>query len=399
MMLYVFLLALLPAQSLCQTEFGSAPVRNVADFSSAGVESAVNAPTDGTTDATPAVLAAIAALPPSGGQLYFPAGTYLLTQALNISNVPVAIVGDGMSLSVLRWSPAAISSGILVSQASTTALVTVHDISLYTDVTAAARGVALTIDLSSQISPTAGNVLQDRVSPRASIENVDVRHARGEVAGGWQGGVYLHNALHITINRVHFTGYNSNTGPKTASEFGIKIDGSGSPVEIDLSQVWMQFCQFGVEITGTVEGVSITQANMVAVVVGVSSVTASKPQLALSQSHIAAYVSGIVATGSNSLNVYSCLIYAFADRPAGQTFIGINVSQSTGNVLNMNQFADTSTVPGMFTAIAFDNVDFSSVANNICLTPVTAFSNVLNPVSRLDNFANNICEGQINDSG
>lgn len=395
----MLLLLLLPVLCLGQTEFGSAPVRNVANFASAGVESVVTAPTDGVADATPAVLAAIAALPPSGGQLYFPAGTYLLNQALNITNVPVAIVGDGMSLSVLRWSPTAVSSGIVVSQSSTTALVTVHDISLYTDVSAVAKGVALTIDLSSQIAPTAGDVLQDRVSPRASIENVDIRHARGEVAGGWQGGVYLHNALHITINRVHFTGYNSNSGPKTASEFGVKIDGSGSPVEIDLSQVWMQFCQFGVEITATVEGVSITQANMVAVVVGVSSVTASKPQLAVSQSHIAAYVSGIVATGTNSLNVYACLIYAFADRPAGQAFVGINVSQSTGNVLNMNQFADTSNTPGMFTAIAFDNVDFSSVVNNICLTPVTAFTNVVNPVSRLDNFSGNICEGTVNDSG
>lgn len=199
--------------------------------------------------------------------------------------------------------------------------------------------------------------------------------------------------------RVHFTGYDGNSGPKTSSEFGVKIDGSGSPVEIDLAQIWMQFCQFGVEITGTVEGVSITQANMVAVVVGVSTVTSNKPQLALTQSHIAAYTSGIVATGTNSLNIYGCLIYAFADRPAGQAFIGINVSNSTGNILNMNQFADTSTPSGLYTAISFTNTDFSSVVNNICLTPVTAFTNVVNPISRLNNFANNICEGTINDSG
>lgn len=199
--------------------------------------------------------------------------------------------------------------------------------------------------------------------------------------------------------RVHFTGYDGNSGPKTSSEFGVKIDGSGSPVEIDLAQIWMQFCQFGVEITGTVEGVSITQANMVAVVVGVSTVTSNKPQLALTQSHIAAYTSGIVATGTNSLNIYGCLIYAFADRPAGQAFIGINVSNSTGNILNMNQFADTSTPAGLYTAISFTNTDFSSVLNNICLTPVTAFTNVVNPISRLNNFANNICEGTINDSG
>ncbi|KAK9820727.1 hypothetical protein WJX74_004727 [Apatococcus lobatus] len=458
--LAVCLLSYGTARVQCQSEFAAAPVLNVIDFgttaegngSSAGVEEAINAPTDGVTDATPAVLAAIAALPASGGQLYFPTGVYLLTQALNINNVPVAIVGDGMSLSILRWSSTASSYGISVSQNSANAVVSVHDISFYTDAAQTTQGVALTIDLSAEIAPNAGNILQDRVSPRAAVENVDIRHTQGEFGGGWIGGVYLHNALHVTLNRrenfgapatapsgfqirqgictwiqgvpelslcrtiycsslglggnlpqmvdwVHFTGYDGNSGPKTSSEFGVKIDGSGSPVEIDLAQIWMQFCQFGVEITGTVEGVSITQANMVAVVVGVSTVTSNKPQLALSQSHIAAYTSGIVATGTNSLNIYGCLIYAFADRPAGQPFIGINVSNSTGNILNMNQFADTSTPSGLYTAISFTNTDFSSVVNNICLTPVTQFTNVVDPISRLNNFANNICEGTINDSG
>ena len=62
-------------------------------------------------------------------------------------------------------------------------------------------GVALTIDLSAEIAPNAGNVLQDRVSPRAAVENVDIRHTQGEFGGGWIGGVYLHNALHVTLNR------------------------------------------------------------------------------------------------------------------------------------------------------------------------------------------------------
>ena len=132
----------------CQSEFASAPVLNVIDFgttaegngSSAGVEEAINAPTDGVTDATPAVLAANAALPASGGQLYFPTGVYLLTQALNINNVPVAIVGDGMSLSILRWSSTASSYGISVSQNSANAVVSVHDISFYTDAAQTTQG-------------------------------------------------------------------------------------------------------------------------------------------------------------------------------------------------------------------------------------------------------------------
>ena len=135
----------------CQSEFAAAPVLNVIDFgttaagngSSAGVEEAINAPTDGVTDATPSVLAAIAALPPSGGQLYFPTGVYLLTQELKIDNIPVAIVGDGMSLSILRWSSTASGYGISVSQNSANAVVSVHDISFYTDAAQTTQGMPM----------------------------------------------------------------------------------------------------------------------------------------------------------------------------------------------------------------------------------------------------------------
>lgn len=59
----------------------------------------------------------------------------------------------------------------------------------------------MTIDLSPEIDPTVGGVLEDRVSPRAAVENVDIRHTQGEFGGGWIGGIYLHNALHVTLNR------------------------------------------------------------------------------------------------------------------------------------------------------------------------------------------------------
>lgn len=150
-----------------QNEFSAAPVLNVIDFgttadgngSAAGVEEAINAPTDGVTDATPSVLAAIAALPASGGQLYFPTGVYLLTEQLNIINTPVAIVGDGMSLSVLRWSATASSYGINVTQNSANAVVSVHDISFYTDAAQTTKGTLASRSKSLGIHLALLNVL------------------------------------------------------------------------------------------------------------------------------------------------------------------------------------------------------------------------------------------------
>lgn len=54
-------------------------------------------------DVTAAVQAAINALPAAGGKLYFPAGRYLLSATLTITNKTVVLYGDGMDVSILEW--------------------------------------------------------------------------------------------------------------------------------------------------------------------------------------------------------------------------------------------------------------------------------------------------------
>jgi anthranilate/para-aminobenzoate synthase component II len=59
---------------------------------------------NGTADDTIAIQAAMDAIPSTGGNLYFPAGTYILTDVVTITDKPITIHGDGMNISVLKWT-------------------------------------------------------------------------------------------------------------------------------------------------------------------------------------------------------------------------------------------------------------------------------------------------------
>jgi hypothetical protein len=59
---------------------------------------------NGTADDTIAIQAAMDAIPSTGGSLYFPAGTYILTDVVTITDKPITLHGDGMNISVLKWT-------------------------------------------------------------------------------------------------------------------------------------------------------------------------------------------------------------------------------------------------------------------------------------------------------
>ncbi len=71
---------------------------------------------DGVTDDTAAFNAAITAVPPSGGEIYVPAGRYKLTNTLTITGKSIAFRGEGQRNSTLVWSGAPTwAPGILFS--------------------------------------------------------------------------------------------------------------------------------------------------------------------------------------------------------------------------------------------------------------------------------------------
>ena len=66
--------------------------KNVKNFGATG---------DGVTDDYPAISAALNDIPSTGGVLYFPAGTYLISTQITVSGKNITIAGDGMEISII----------------------------------------------------------------------------------------------------------------------------------------------------------------------------------------------------------------------------------------------------------------------------------------------------------
>lgn len=86
------------------------PYYNVRDYGAVG---------NGVADDTSAIQATInAAVAASGGVVFVPAGTYILTSGLSVAGVFVALLGVGQRLSILKYTPSA-GTAVTFSSAST----------------------------------------------------------------------------------------------------------------------------------------------------------------------------------------------------------------------------------------------------------------------------------------
>jgi hypothetical protein len=189
-----------------------------------------------------------------GGVLYFPAGEYNLTFRLPFGDIPVTICGDGIGVSVLKWTsqnPAA--AGIVVIHTPNNfAPVTVHDLSLHT-----------THDLSGA-SSIALEISYDAITHhskmRCSIEGLEIR-GEDTNAHGWQTAIRLQNCQNATVRQVFVSG----TGilvpnGQATSLHGILYAATGAgnrSTDFKVSQCLFIGVRSCIAVSGAVEGVSV----------------------------------------------------------------------------------------------------------------------------------------------
>lgn len=326
---------------------------------------------DGLADDTAAVQAAMTAACAVKGVLYFPQGTYKLTDALTCSGA-ITIAGSGPN-SILRWVTAATGQGIAVTQPLARDFLYVKDLKFVTEKTG---GTALYLDSMPQaidISPDPqGMVVVDRVHSRMLVDNCHFSNAglldSGDVLDGkgWTTCIDINGAIYVVVRACNFCGI-ADTPYRGTTTHGIYFHGTpsdqysnGHPVTLKVSSCTFTFCVNGVYAYNC-EGVYVDQCDAVACDYGYSVKSdIGHPQVNICNSHANCYSASIVVDGQWGTSIVGCLLYGIQTNTG---WVGIYMT-GNGNVGSIvgNSFCVFGTVTQ--NGIVVDHYGYLAISNN-----------------------------------
>ncbi len=297
----------------CHTGTASAQVANPYNVRSHGAMG------DGSTDDTAAFIATIAAIPAhGGGEVYIPAGTYRLTQTLNVTDKSIAFRGEGQRNSQLVWTGNTVSHGINFSSTSLTTNYTfeVHSLSFVRD--------------GNQTSGAAINaswaIPADRNSygaVTATIHDVHVGAPSTAPAGNssFLVGIAVASANGVKISNFQLMG-------DFVATAGIQINGPSSNIHItdgDISQ-WVE----GITVQAGVNDVHIDNVEAAGVYYGFHLLGGTGTSI--SNCHAFANTRGIEVGNATDIAIVNNLIFsgACAGDSCATPWIGIHAFASAG---------------------------------------------------------------------
>jgi Pectate lyase superfamily protein len=348
---------------------------SVTDFGAVG---------DGVTDDTTAFADAVAYATAARKALRIPGGTYLLSRQIVFANAPVALIGDGIGLSVLLWSASATSVGISISSNADTQFHCVRDLSL---LIAKKGGTAITLDYTGQVESVrfpGKKLTMDRSSPRFLIENCFFSGNADEWTTGWDVGVDAIAAVKGNIVKCSFNGWlHSAVTTTPGSPFGFRFRGldttyeNGHPCEF-LVEFCSIYCTANAIAFNGIEGGFVGGCNLVGCTYGVVWEDGfGRPQLNVSNTHINTYSCGILAINCAEFTAQGNLIYGALDSSQPMTGIQLGGTTTTFSVGSSyfcilgNTFMNTSTTHG-FNAIIIARGTFGLIDANIFQAASTA---------------------------
>jgi pectate lyase-like protein len=316
---------------------------------------------DGTTDDTGAFQAAVNALPPSGGKLYFPAGIYKLTHTVNITDKPVALCGDGMNISVLRWTGQGMAghNGIEYA-ASQQRIFTMYDLSLEA-VPSLTTGTALAGSAIKLTYPAQQSVFETTIQfQRVYFSPLRTGNTwNPTLTGGWTTCVEGIDANYPNITDCTFLG----TGLGTK---GVSLSSNWNPDYIVIAKCNFIGMETAIVVNGpnSIGGLVVEGCDILSVGVGIN-ITVPADLLQVYGSYFKVAQNGIVGLARNSLVNNNRFDAGDSTLYTATSVEGVHIGNSLsgpydGNIITNNTFNRNSVSP--FDGIVLDQaVVFSSV--------------------------------------
>ena len=276
-----------------------------------------NATGNGVTDDTTAVQAAFTAAQSTGGTVYFPVGTYILSSQLTYTFAAtlqgLTILGDGIEATHLQW---AAGGGIIVHLHTPFNPVAVSGLSF---VCGAAGGSTVGLTITDATLPTGA------LSAVNNISNCSFRGSAGYDAPGayWGTDVVIFQQSNVNFNGVHFA------APNGLGD-GVNVSGSSGNIPCVfnfVNCVWTGGSRCFV-YGAFVQGAAFTQCNMTGCNIGIT----SPPSV----------------TGLDELAVVNCQF--------GTAVAGIQLNSQVGNTIIANNLFINTGASGTGVAVASANV-------------------------------------------
>ena len=268
---------------------------------------------NGTADDTLAIQAAINALVPMGGVLYFPKGYYLISDDLKINNIPIIIRGDGMMSTQIMQSVstengisfqsntpsnAPVGGGLLVNTFQ------IEDISI--NRSAGTGGSALNLIWAPMTSNT----------PQFIARNFRV-YSKADATNAWDyaiTGVNM-NGMRMSTCQLHgnpLQGTNPGAEPFTLKSAIRLINNTSDAtglISFFMDKVTALYCNIALEVNGWHEGFQLNEIEFVQVgrgIVSNGSAAHQNPDMLITNSHIDARVADIDLNNVFKLRVANC---------------------------------------------------------------------------------------------
>ncbi len=344
---------------------------------------------DGTTDNAAALNAALAALPNSGGMIYFPAGKYLIgspiSKALFSGKSTIAIKGDGPGVTVLYWPS---GSGLSFIYTDLQNSVILKDISLSTGAAGGATGLMITNSASALSN--ANIQFEQTIIQSVTLEG-DIKKRQY-----WSTAIQLQAVSAASFSDLYVQGGGGINGA------GVVLTGRTSAPAVYGILFNFTRCVFndlgiGIEYGSFVQGVTVTQSNFNGGTTGIHSSAGAigvLSQLAVSDSQF--NTSGtqiLLETGVQSVQLINVMMFIPALQ-MGLRQVGGLYTQVTNSL-----FMGTGTPGGNGVDISGEQLGANIVGNTFRTLNIGV---ALQPSSRHVNVQGNLYSGttvDVNDLG
>jgi len=264
---------------------------------------------DGVTNDTVAIQAAITA----SNSVYFPQGLYILNAAITGGNKNLNLIGDGIGVTILRWSD---TGGFNLSFDGINQTLTMSNMTIQAAKPSASAGTAI---LATWIY-TASSVF-----PNCVLDTLEIAPADGPTQY-WANGIILQNAWNGKINNVIIRGKNNSVDMDQA----IALYERSNDFTITNTQIY--FAKVGVTTAASTEGTVWTNSKAIYVNYGgVFDADVSAPGLIVRDTHVASLIGGIITTNKPQSCISGCLIYKRAESTV--SWVGIQYSAGSDDTV------------------------------------------------------------------